>query len=103
MLQLKMMVFGLIIQAMSGLKAPIVFTLINKHTDSNMRAAILSLEGMVTRCFFIVLFPVLGVLSDSESLRVAFFLLAGLSMVVGLIFYFKLARYYKSSYLKTEP
>lgn len=93
---IEMMVFGVVIQAMSGLKAPIVYALVNKHTDSKLRAAVLSLEGMVTRCFFIFLFPLMGVFSDALSLGVAFYLLAGLTLVVGLIFYFKFAYYYKS-------
>ncbi len=79
------LVFGFLIQAARGVQLPLVFSIINNRTSSDIRAAVLSFEGMMMRVFFVVLGPLLGVLCDMESIHVAFYAMGILSLLGGFL------------------
>ncbi|MBV53172.1 MAG: hypothetical protein CL816_03790 [Coxiellaceae bacterium] len=84
------MLFGLLIQAARGLQLPLVFTIINNRTHSEIRAAVLSFEGMMMRLFFVILGPMLGLLCDYESIHVAFLMIGLLALLGGSLINFKI-------------
>ena len=88
------MIVGLLIQAMRGLQLPLVFTIINNRTSSDVRAAVLSLEGMMMRLFFVFFGPLLGLLSDYESIHIAFYAIAALALVGGLLIFYKFQHFF---------
>ena len=61
-----------------GLATPVLKDIINQHTDSKVRATILSIRNFEIRIIFAVIGPVLGYLTDTFSLRTAL-MVAGLS------------------------
>ena len=81
---------GLLIQAARGLQLPLVFAMINNRTPSEIRAAILSFEGMMMRIFFVLVGPLLGLLCDFESINVAFYAIGCLSLLGGLVMHYKI-------------
>lgn len=90
------MLLGVLIQAARGMQLPIVYALINNRTTSDMRAAVLSFEGMVMRLFYVVCGPIIGLLCDYKSIHVAFYGIAAMAFFLGLIFYSQFYRYYPS-------
>ena len=93
------MLLGLIIQSMRGVQLPLVFMIINNRCRSDIRAAILSVEGMVMRIFFVLLGPLIGLLINFESINVAFYAISILSAVGGLFVYYKFQYYFKATEL----
>ena len=84
------MLLGLLIQVARGFQLPLVFAMINNRTPSDIRAAILSFEGMMMRVFFVVMGPALGLLCDIESIHVAFYTIGLLSLLGGVILHYKI-------------
>lgn len=80
-------VFFLLLFAMESLMYVTLSDYLNRLIPSEMRATILSFSSMVFSLFMIVLFPLVGLIGESVSLRAAFLLMAsiatGLAMVNG--------------------
>ncbi len=57
-----------------GIATPVLKNYINEHTDSKVRATILSVRNFEIRIIFAVVGPALGYLSDTFSLRTALFI-----------------------------
>jgi len=57
-----------------GIATPVLKNYINEHTDSKVRATILSVRNFEIRIIFAVVGPALGYLTDTFSLRTALFI-----------------------------
>lgn len=67
-----------------GIATPVLKNYINEHTDSKVRATILSVRNFEIRIIFAVVGPVLGYLTDTFSLRTALFI-AGIIYFISAI------------------
>ena len=98
-----MMLLGLVIQAMHGLKLPLVCSMINQQISAEMRASVLSLDGMISRLLFIIVSPFIGYVADLGSLHVALYVLGGLALVGGLLVYLPFRRTFMARLKCTSP
>jgi sugar phosphate permease len=64
-----------------GIATPVLKDRINQHTDSKVRATILSIRNFEIRIIFAAVGPVLGYLTDAFSLQTAL-LIAGITYFV---------------------
>ena len=78
-----------------GIATPVLKDYINRLTVSNIRATVLSVRSLIIRLLFSAIGPLLGILSDKISLRVALFscgftvLLTGGITVIGILLFSK--------------
>jgi len=68
-----------------GVATPVLKDYINKMTDSDVRATVLSVRNFLIRILFAIIGPMLGYLSDVYSLRMALTLAGILFLVFGLV------------------
>lgn len=75
--------FYILLGCIEGVLITAVGTYINRLLPSAQRATILSFQSMVFSFFMIILFPIVGFIGDTISLKSAFFVIA----VVGTLLY----------------
>ncbi|NQU87728.1 MAG: MFS transporter [Mariniphaga sp.] len=78
-------VFLFLFYVFRGIATPILKNRINQHTDSEIRATILSVRNFVIRINFAVIGPALGYLTDNLSLQSAF-IFAGCIYFIATLF-----------------
>jgi MFS family permease len=86
-------IFALIIQAVRGIKMPLAFGILNKKINSEIRASVLSIDGMLSRLFFIILAPFVGLYCDYVSLNSSFIILALIAISLGIISVIKMIQH----------
>jgi len=70
--------------ALWGASTPVVLDALNRLIDSEIRATVLSVSGMVSRVFLVICFPVFGAIVDRVSLSAAFLALGGAFLALGV-------------------
>ena len=80
-----------------GIATPLMKDYIHVLINSEVRATILSLRNMFIRIFFSIIGPLAGWLTDTFSLRTAFFASALVFLLLGLFFAYPLLRNSKFS------
>ncbi len=78
-----------IVWLLRGIFHPIMLDFINQQTPSDIRATIISLNGLYTRLFFSILSPFIGYIADIWSFETAFLasgLISGSLAVLALLF-----------------
>lgn len=78
-------ILGFILFSMSiNILYPVSSTYINKLIPSAQRATLISVQSMCFSVFMIVIFPMLGWIGEATSLKVAFIILSGILILIGL-------------------
>jgi MFS family permease len=67
-----------------GASTPIVLDRMNRLVDSEIRATVLSVSGMVSRAFLVVCFPIFGAIVDRVSVSAAFLALGAAVIALGV-------------------
>jgi MFS family permease len=78
-----------------GIATPVLKDYINKMTDSEVRATVLSIRNFLIRILFAIVGPLLGYLTDAYSLRMALTLAGILFLIFGLtsmVFFMRIIR-----------
>ncbi|KPU45519.1 major facilitator superfamily protein [Oxobacter pfennigii] len=78
-------IFFILLMISEGIIYISVSDYINKMIPSETRATVLSFESMVFSFFMIILFPVIGIVGDLYSLKIAFILLGILSTALVIV------------------
>lgn len=81
-------IFYLITGIIEGILIVAISDYINRLIPSQNRATILSFQSMTFSFFMIILFPTVGWIGDSFSLRAAFLSMALLGSVIWLVYFF---------------
>lgn len=76
------MAFYVLSASIEGLLIPTISTYLNQLIPSKFRATILSFQSMAYSLFMIAIFPLVGLVGNLVSLRVAFALLASLATLL---------------------
>jgi len=84
------LLYILIIYLVRGLATPVLRNFINKETDSEIRATILSIRSFCIRLTFSILAPLLGWISDVWSLNHAFLIMGIILLSIGGLSSYKL-------------
>jgi MFS family permease len=75
-----------------GVNGPVLNDYINRCVESDIRATVLSVKSLVGRLMFVMLGPVVGVISDTYSLTTAFLFCGAVFFGLGVVFLFFLQR-----------
>lgn len=67
-----------------GVATPVLKDLVNSNTPSEVRATVLSLRNFIIRVIFVIVAPILGIVSDKYSFRTTFTLLGIVFLVAAL-------------------
>jgi MFS family permease len=86
-------IFALAIQAIRGIKMPLVFGILNEKTNSEVRASVLSVDGMLSRLFFIIIAPFVGLCCDYVSINSSFIILSVIVICLGVLSVIKMVQY----------
>jgi sugar phosphate permease len=76
--------FILIFYIFRGVATPVLRDYINRYSDSDSRATILSLRSFLIRGFFAILAPLFGWFSDKYSIQQALMLAGGIFFIFSL-------------------
>ena len=79
------LVFLFLFYAVRGLATPILKNHINRYTQSDVRATMLSVRNFVIRISFAVIGPLLGWMTDNVSLNTAFLLAGGIYFMAAVV------------------
>ncbi|MFW5822829.1 MAG: MFS transporter [Tangfeifania sp.] len=79
------LVFLFVFYAVRGLATPIFKNHINRYTQSDVRATMLSVRNFVIRISFAVIGPLLGWMTDNVSLNTAFLLAGGIYFMAAVM------------------
>ena len=79
------LLFLFLFYAVRGLATPVFKNHINRYTQSDVRATMLSVRNFVIRISFAVIGPLLGWMTDNVSLNTAFLLAGGIYFVAALV------------------
>lgn len=79
------LVFLFLFYAVRGLATPIFKNYINRYTQSDVRATMLSVRNLVIRISFAVIGPLLGWMTDNVSLNTAFLLAGGIYFLAAVL------------------
>jgi len=79
------LVFLFLFYAVRGLATPVFKNYINRYTQSDVRATMLSVRNFVIRISFAVIGPLLGWMTDNVSLNTAFLLAGGIYFMAALV------------------
>ena len=90
------MFFYVLLGAVEGLLAPTISSYLNVLIPSAFRATILSFQSMAYSLFMIMIFPLVGWIGSSAGLKTAFFFMASIATVLGLLFLLLLRRTFSS-------
>lgn len=71
-----------------GIATPVLKNYLNQHTESDVRATMLSVRNFIIRITFAVIGPLLGWITDHISLKYAFLLAGGIYFISALIIVF---------------
>lgn len=82
--------FIFVINFLRGIAEPYFKNLINKLTDPNFRATVLSIRGLLIRFSFAILSPIIGWISDVYTLKYALFAIGLFVFVSGIIIIFQM-------------
>ena len=75
-----------------GYATPLLRNYINIHTESNVRATVMSVRSFIIRISFAIIAPLIGWIADKESLGKAFFsmgIIASIGCVYCIIWFFR--------------
>ena len=79
------LVFLFLFYLVRGLATPIFKNYINRYTQSEVRATMLSVRNFVIRISFAVIGPLLGWMTDNIGLNTAFLLAGGIYLIAAII------------------
>ncbi len=85
-------IFAFIFQFVSGFSGVVISDYVNRETDSNIRATVLSAMSLVDRIFYAVIAPIVGWLVDVYTLSQAFMIIGVIVAVVGVVLVFPLLK-----------
>lgn len=77
----------LLLYIIFNIRKPIIVQSIGDNTDKNKRATTLSIDSQLTSIFVIILAPLLGLVADNYSIKIAFISLGLLIILVFIIRY----------------
>lgn len=75
-----------------GVSTPLFLDMLNRHINSDMRATVISVSGMIGRLTYVIIGPAFGMLADHISLSAALVSLAGYFVCIasaGLFLWFR--------------
>jgi len=78
-------VFALLIQFVQGFSSVVISDYVNKLTDSDIRATVLSVKSLIEKMFFAIITPLIGWIVDIYSLEQALFISGILVLFFGAI------------------
>jgi len=82
--------FLFLIYLMRGFATPTLYNLINKETDSEIRATVLSIRSFFIRISFAITAPVIGWISDNGSLKLGLIFLGILATIFSFMSLWKI-------------
>lgn len=82
------LIFLFLFYLVRGLATPIFKNYINRYTQSEVRATMLSVRNFIIRISFAVIGPLLGWLTDNIGLNTAFLLAGGIYLVAAVVVVF---------------
>ena len=71
-----------IFYANRGYATPLLRNYINRYTESNVRATVMSVRSFIIRISFAIIAPIIGWIADNHSLNTAFFTMGILGTIV---------------------
>jgi len=80
-------IFLVLFYVVRGFERPAILDVMNRNIGSEMRAAVLSMNGLMTKMIFVILGPIVGLVHDTGSLHAAFlfsgcvFTISGMSIL----------------------
>jgi len=72
-------------QFVRGFRATIISDYINKLTSSDVRATVLSVEGLIARLLYAFIIPFVGLIADAYTVTQTFFVLGVTTTVAGVV------------------
>ena len=85
-------IFAFLFQFVSGFSSVVISDYVNRETESNVRATILSVKSLVGRIFYAILAPIVGWLVDIYTLPQAFMIIGIIVFVAGFMCVFPLLK-----------
>lgn len=79
-------IFAFLFQFVSGFSSVVISDYVNRETESNVRATILSVKSLVGRIFYAIFAPIVGWLVDLYTLSQTFIIIGTIVFAVGFIF-----------------
>ena len=79
-------IFAFLFQFVSGFSSVVISDYVNRETESNVRATILSVKSLVGRIFYAIFAPIVGWLVDIYTLSQAFIIIGIIVFAAGFIF-----------------
>jgi len=85
-------IFAFLFQFVSGFSSVVISDYINKETDSDIRATVLSAKSFVGHVVYAVVVPIVGWLVDVYTLPQALIIIGVIVAIAGLVFIFPLLK-----------
>jgi len=78
------LIFLFVFYANRGYATPLLRNYINEHTESNVRATIMSVRSFIIRISFAIIAPFIGWIADKQSLSSAFMVMGSIIFIVSV-------------------
>jgi len=78
------LIFLFVFYANRGYATPLLRNYINEHTESNVRATIMSVRSFIIRISFAIIAPFIGWVADKQSLSSAFMVMGSIIFIVSV-------------------